>query len=485
MLAAGAVAAAELDVNWSYTRFFVYDPRDATAGPDPVAPLIPKLRHAAGEYTEGPRTAISSTGRGVRRLVLASCLHPTHDRLVDVSTAWRPVDVTLVGRGEGSSFLGQCERSSWKLAPPRPLLLPCRCRAPPRRAKPSINVRSTRAALLPDGAVVETAVCTKGTGTAPVQEPQFLWNGSTDTGWFSSPAILELSDGTTTTRALVVPSYSVDVFSATGKNISHIASISDRIYAPAPIADIDGDGATDLVIGSSNGAVAAYSWTSSGFAPKPGWAGATTCSAGQCPETRGMAAADLDGDGTIETVFTTTNTATGGSQVFVYAADGSIYQPASAVGFTAWPRYNTATGPDNDADFNGPGNSGYGCYGLNVAIGNIDDDPELEIVVTYDNHQINAFNHDGTSLLASSYFTNPRTSTSTTAWAGASSSGGPTRPSRPTTTTCTRTTGPIRAPTCGSSGPRAPPRSPTSTATGSTTWWAFPTASARTLPATT
>src|SRR5262249_52051573 len=48
----------------------------------------------------------------------------------------------------------------------------------------------------------------------------------------------------------------------------------------------------------------------------------------------------------------------------------------------------------------------YGCYGLNVGIGNIDDDPELEIIVTYDNHQINAFNHDGTSLLASSYFTN-------------------------------------------------------------------------------
>ena len=38
--------------------------------------------------------------------------------------------------------------------------------------------------------------------------------------------------------------------------------------------------------------------------------------------------------------------------------------------------------------------------------GNLDDDPQLEIVVTFDNHQINLFNHDGTSLLASPWYTN-------------------------------------------------------------------------------
>jgi hypothetical protein len=38
------------------------------------------------------------------------------------------------------------------------------------------------------------------------------------------------------------------------------------------------------------------------------------------------------------------------------------------------------------------GHQGFGCYGLNVGIGNIDDDKELEIIVTYDNHLINAFN---------------------------------------------------------------------------------------------
>ena len=85
---------------------------------------------------------------------------------------------------------------------------------------------------------------------------------------------------------------------------------------------------------------------------------------------------------------TTTSTADSGSQVFVFTADG-----ANAPG---WPRYSAA-----DATFNGAGNQGYGAYGENVGIGQLDNDPQLEVVVTYDNHQINLFNHDGTSVLVS------------------------------------------------------------------------------------
>ena len=42
---------------------------------------------------------------------------------------------------------------------------------------------------------------------------------------------------------------------------------------------------------------------------KPGWPADTT-SAGESPEVRGLAAADLDGDGLIEVVATTTQTQT-------------------------------------------------------------------------------------------------------------------------------------------------------------------------------
>ena len=74
-------------------------------------------------------------------------------------------------------------------------------------------------------------------------------------------------------------------------------------------------------------------------------------------------------------------------------------------------------------DFNGIGNHGYGAYGENVGIGQLDGDPQLEVVVTFDNHQINLFNHDGTSVLASPWFTQRRRCAGRGS-AGASSSAG-------------------------------------------------------------
>ena len=77
---------------------------------------------------------------------------------------------------------------------------------------------------------------------------------------------------------------------------------------------------------------------------------------------------------------------------------------ASGARLPGWPRYDAS-----DAAFNGMGNQGYGAYGENVGIGNLDGDPQKEVVVTFDNHQINVFNHDGTSVLASPWYTNRQT----------------------------------------------------------------------------
>ncbi len=242
---------------------------------------------------------------------------------------------------------------------------------------------------------------------APVQQPvlvkQIKWTG---TSWFGSPIVHELGSGS---RKIIGTFYDIIVWDGAGNELDRAPHGSSyphngRIYAPAVVADLENDGVFEIVAGSGD-VVVAYEWRNDRLVPKEGWP-ASICSAGQCPEVRGLAAGDLDNDGTIEVVATTTQTLSAGAQVFVFAPNGSLYQPAG-LGYNAWPRYNTATGTGNDADANGQGNHGYGCYGLNVGIGNLDDDPEQEIVVTFDNHQINVFNHNGVSMLAAPYFTNP------------------------------------------------------------------------------
>ncbi len=150
--------------------------------------------------------------------------------------------------------------------------------------------------------------------------------------------------------------------------------------------------------------VYAYEWRNDRLVLKPGWPADTT-SAGQSPEVRGLAAADLNHDGLIEVVATTTQTQDDGAQVFVFAYNGALFQP-SGLSYPAWPRYNNLSGAGGDADRNGMGHSGYGCYGLNVGIGDIDDDADLEIIVTFDNHHIQAFDPDGIAINASAWFTN-------------------------------------------------------------------------------
>lgn len=240
---------------------------------------------------------------------------------------------------------------------------------------------------------------------APVQAPVFLENIKwTGTSWFGSPIIGNLGSGD---KKLVGTLYDIFVwdnqFNQLAKALHSPNAHQGRIYPPAVYADLEGDGVFEIVVASTQGSVAAYEWQNGSLSLKSGWP-ASACDGGQCPEVRGIAAGDLDRDGDIEIVVTTTQTDTD-AQVFVFNPDGTIYQPVG-YGCTAWPRYNQDTGECGDADDNGQGNDGFGAFGLNVGIGNLDEDPFLEIVVTYDNHQINVFNHTGESMLASDYFTN-------------------------------------------------------------------------------
>jgi len=248
-------------------------------------------------------------------------------------------------------------------------------------------------------------VCEKGTSAGEVAAPVFVRHMEGQTSWYASPVIADLDgDGK---REIVAAYYSIYVFAGDGTLLSKAEDGEGRVYAPHVVADLEGDGIMDVVAGNDKH-VRAYEWKGGALSPKAGWPVDTT-TAGNAPEVRGLAAADLDGDGDLEIVATTTQTAStedGGAQVFVYNPDGSLYQPAG-IDHQAWPRYNAQSGKGNDADRNGEGHHGYGCYGLNVAIGNIDDDPELEILVTYDNHAIQAFDHDGVAIDSAPWFSNP------------------------------------------------------------------------------
>jgi hypothetical protein len=251
---------------------------------------------------------------------------------------------------------------------------------------------------------VRNPVCTSANTAGEVARPQFVMNLSGETSWYASPVIADLDDDGR--KELIAAYYSVYVYDGDGTLLDRVDGGGGRIYAPHVVVDLEGDGIAELVYGNSH-EVYAYEWRNSQFTLKDGWPVDTT-TAGESPEVRGLAAADLNGDGYIEVIATTTqtqSTADGGAQVFVFSPDGSSFQP-SGLSYPAWPRYNTLSGEGGDADRNGQGHQGFGCYGLNVGVGNIDDDNELEIIVTYDNHHIQAFNPNGVAINASSYFTN-------------------------------------------------------------------------------
>jgi hypothetical protein len=251
------------------------------------------------------------------------------------------------------------------------------------------------------------ATCNAGTSLGAVQKPAFVRNIPGETSWFASPLVADLDhDGK---NELIAAYYSLFVYDAQGKQIAKASDGAGRIYAPHVVTDLEGDGTTDIVFGNDH-QLLAYEWKNHTLTMKAGFPADTT-TAGNAPEVRGLAVADLDHDGKLEIVATTTqtaSTASGGAQVFVFESTGALYQP-SGLAFQAWPRYNAKTGPGNDADRNGQGHDGYGCYGLNVGIGNIDDDADLEIIVTYDDHQIQAFDPSGVALDSSPWFKNPAT----------------------------------------------------------------------------
>jgi hypothetical protein len=79
---------------------------------------------------------------------------------------------------------------------------------------------------------------------APVQQPVLLkhiqWTG---TAWFGSPMVHNLGSGS---KKIIGTFYSIYVWDGQGNELDHV-DLASRIYAPAVVADLEGDSVYEII----------------------------------------------------------------------------------------------------------------------------------------------------------------------------------------------------------------------------------------------
>lgn len=243
------------------------------------------------------------------------------------------------------------------------------------------------------GSMVALALGFGGAGTgvavAQVAAPVLKWQHGgcftswCETGWYSSPAVADLDgDGT---FEVVASAYSIVALQgATGALIWRVPSGHDRsnpggsnvgrTWPGIVLADLDRDGRLEIATAHGAGWVSVY--RDDGYF-RAGWPRRPVNN-----ELRGLAVADLDGDGLAELVV---SSARGNStNTWVLGLDGEI-RPG-------WPQVV------------GGGGYSWGVYNDNVALADLDFDDRREVVVPSDVHYICAYDRDGAHLLADSIY---------------------------------------------------------------------------------
>src|SRR6188472_3552918 len=161
----------------------------------------------------------------------------------------------------------------------------------PQRALPAVVGVLVAVASLALVASAGAAAARSKAKRPPVAGPRFVRTIATgETGWFSSPGLVDLTGDRR--LEIVAPFYSTFVFDHKGRLLGKGTATSGRVYAPSVVADLDRDGAPEIVVGGSDGTVAAYDLGGGGLQLKPGWP-ASTCSGGQAVPTAGSAGAGL------------------------------------------------------------------------------------------------------------------------------------------------------------------------------------------------
>lgn len=215
--------------------------------------------------------------------------------------------------------------------------------------------------------------------------------GSWDENWLASPALVDVNaDGV---LDIVAPRHSVlYVYSGDGTPLWQTAWASSasntpehgevRMWPSAAVGDLDGDGDVEIAVSAHPDAqgynVAVYDHLGELL---PGWPQAY----GEV-EVRGIAAADVDGDGVHEILI---NKQADGPATNVFELDGSTA--------SGWPQVGDCTAPAGDC-------IDYGGFNQNIGAGDLDGDGVLDVVSTYDAIGFGVFGGDGTNFTTAAGF---------------------------------------------------------------------------------
>ena len=218
-------------------------------------------------------------------------------------------------------------------------------------------------------------------GTQAPMAPTLKWQRGgcyaswCETGWYASPAVADL-DGDNR-QEVIGAAYSLVILDGTTGALKQRTENSSRAWPGLVVADLEGDGATEIVVGRGGDQLTVYDANGVELWRRNPFGGG---------EVRTLAAADIDQDQALEIVV---GRASGGStkQLSVYEADGML-RPG-------WPARR-----DGEAGY------GWGMYNENVAVADLTGDGYAEIIGPTDTHYVTALDRDGNQLPVNARYDN-------------------------------------------------------------------------------